>query len=688
MPLGDYLVGLLLFSITVTAAGIGAVLATSAWTPRLRSCERVLAAGLLAIAAVVAVHLVATGLGILGRGSVPMIAVGLLAAVIVAARRRPSPQVPVPEPAPAAEPGLSRAIAALAVGSVAVYLLATLAQLATVPALGVDPLNFHLPTIARWLQTGSIWQIDQFLPDQAQGNYPANGNLFQLGAILPWHGDFLIRFVNLPLFMLAGLGLVVAGRELGAPLGASALTAAAALAIPASTLYVVNTVTPDAFLVATFAAGLAFLVRHARTAAMSDLVLAGVGLGLAFGSRWYGVSCVVALIAAWSICRLIAERDRSRVLADLARLSGVVALGGGFWLIRNWAESGNPLFPVDVNVLGISVFEAPPDPAREAVGFAISHYLTDWDAWSDYLLPALGATLGLGAAVLGAGAVFAGARLLREREPTVIWLLTAVLACVVAYVVTPYTALGFDGAPIGAGSNTRYLLPAALLAAPALAWAVGRLRRGRLLAELILLCGVADGLRRGIDLRMQDLLLGAVAVSVAAGAGFALWHHREAGVGPRRRALLAGGLAVGIALAVSGHIGQQRFFEDRYRGGGPALDRALALAAPGSRIGIAGAWKVGSLSPIYPLFGPRPENEVSTVGSFVDGAFRAPQTSTEFAAQLRQHRYELLLIGREPLPFTATTDDIAWATEADYAPIAEDSRFVLLAPIGSGVDGQ
>ncbi len=289
--------------------------------------------------------------------------------------------------------------------------------------------------------------------------------------------------------------------------------------------------------------------------------------------------------------------------------------------------------------------------------------------------------------MLGVGALLAGAVGLRQRQPAVTWLVAGALACTVAYVITPYTALGFEGAPIGAGSNTRYLLPAALLAAPAVAWVVSRLRRGRLLAELILLAGIADGLRRGVDLTVGDL---ALALALVAAAGFAVlaWRRwRQGGRPTPRRALVAGALVAGLALAFIGHIGQQRFFEDRYRGGGPALDRALALAAPGSRIGIAGAWEVGSLSPIYPLFGPRLENEVSTVGSFADGAFRAPRTSTEFAAQLSRHRYELLLIGREPLPFTAPTDDIAWATEADYAPIAEDSRFVLFAPAGSGLDG-
>ncbi len=419
MPLGDYLVGLILFSVTVAAIGGAAILATRTWTPRLRSLERVLAAGLLAVAAVVAIHLVAAAFGILGRVSVPAMAIGLLAATAALTRRAQPADVVEAQPPPVAEPWLSRAIAAIAAGAVALYLLATLAQLATVPALGVDPLNFHLPSIARWLQSGSIWQIDQFLPDQFQGNYPANGNVFELTAVLPWHGDFLIRFVNLPLVGLAWLALVVAGRELGAPLSTSALTAAAVLAIPASTLYVVNTVTPDPFLVATFAAGVAFLVRHARTTATSDLFLAGIGLGLAFGARWYGVSCVVALVGAWLICRLIAERDRRAVVTDLARLSGVIALAGGFWLVRNWIESGNPLFPVEIELFGLTLFDAPPDPARDAVGFALSHYLTDWSAWSDYLLPALASTLGFGAAVIGVGALAAGVTSLRKHEATV-----------------------------------------------------------------------------------------------------------------------------------------------------------------------------------------------------------------------------------------------------------------------------
>ncbi len=184
-------------------------------------------------------------------------------------------------------------------------------------------------------------------------------------------------------------------------------------------------------------------------------------------------------------------------------------------------------------------------------------------------------------------------------------------------------------------------------------------------------------------------------IGLAAGAGWALMRLREDGSRAARRTVIAGGLAALMLVIVFGHLGQQRFFDDRYRGGGSALDRALTLAAPGSRIGIAGAWKVGTLSPIYPLFGPRLENEVGAVGGFVDGAFRAPATRAEFVAAVSRELYQVLIVGREPLPFAAATDEIAWARAAGYRPIARDSRFVLFeprlvlfGPAGSGDDGQ
>ena len=71
------------------------------------------------------------------------------------------------------------------------------------------------------------------------------GNVVDLAAILPWHSDFLIRFVNLPFLALTGLAAWAAGRELGAPRTSAAIAAVAALSVPAVTSYAVDSPTPE-----------------------------------------------------------------------------------------------------------------------------------------------------------------------------------------------------------------------------------------------------------------------------------------------------------------------------------------------------------------------------------------------------------------------------------------------------------
>ena len=51
------------------------------------------------------------------------------------------------------------------------------------PSRDIDSLTFHLPNIGRWIQSGSIWRIDQFVPLQANGNYPHNGDLVFLSVV-------------------------------------------------------------------------------------------------------------------------------------------------------------------------------------------------------------------------------------------------------------------------------------------------------------------------------------------------------------------------------------------------------------------------------------------------------------------------------------------------------------------------
>src|SRR5437764_6420685 len=178
MPWSDYLGGLAFF------AGTWGAVAASTWVivrrrlGHLRGAELVLAAALVFTAGLIAVHLVPLVLGILTRGTALAAAALALAAawrLPAAGRLRTDP--PVPAEPPRWGERASWALAAVAVGALALWTLAHLKEHATSPVLAIDFTAFHLPGVARWIQSGSVWQNVELVPRYSLGTYPGNGDV-------------------------------------------------------------------------------------------------------------------------------------------------------------------------------------------------------------------------------------------------------------------------------------------------------------------------------------------------------------------------------------------------------------------------------------------------------------------------------------------------------------------------------
>jgi hypothetical protein len=683
MTLGSYLAGMALFALVIVAA-IVAAMTIAARLPELRGAPRAVAVALLATATLIGIHLVPAALGVMTRGTVALAAALTLAGAIAVWRRTAHQRSRSRNLSPADSRGLTPdgALAAVAVAGLAIYLAAMLARFGSTPVTFIDTVTFHLPGVARWIQSNSIWQIDQFLPGQAQGYYPNNGNVVDLAAVLPWHSEFLIRFVNLPFLALTGVAGYAAGRELGVPRASSAIAAAAALSYPAVTSYVVDSPTPDAVMYATFAGGLLFLLRHIRSGERPDLLLAGLGLGIASGTRWYGVAATAVVVGVWVLARLAFERRPRVALADLAWIAIPIALAGGVWLVRNWVESGNPFFPVRVDPLGITIFDAPADPVRALVGFTLGGYLGNGAVLSDFILPALKVQLGYVAVALTLGTLAAALMAVRDRrDPArarVLGLAIAAFGLAVVYLITPYTALGLRNEPYELGANVRYLVPALLVAAPAVAWGLGRCRGGvRIALEALLVLLALDGLRRGVDVSAADAIAGAAIVATAGLLGFAIVTAQRHG----RVAWAAGLAALTAAIVVVGARGTQNTFLDhRYISVTTPLDAALARAAGGETdIGLAGAWPVTTLSPVLALFGPELDNRVSYVGDTRDGMLYPYEDANSYARAVQAGGYDLIMVGHEkPLAFPIRDLD-TWTREAGYREVEADGNFTLFA---------
>ena len=647
----------------------------------LRGAAAVVAGGVLASGCVVLVHMLPGVLGVLSRWSALGLALALLGLVVWRLPRvaPASPRVDTPSE-PAAGP-VSWAIALGAAGAVALWLVASAWNRTVLPPESIDTLSFHFPVVGKWIQEGSFWRVDQFAPLLWNGNYPQTGDVVFLAAILPWRNDWLAGAVNPVFIALAGVGVYAIARELGAARPSAILGGAVFASLPVVAFAANGEGMTDSLMFACLAGGLLFLLRHEHGAPRSELWLAALALGLAFGTKWYSAWVVPAVVAVWLGARLLVRRP---VLRDGGLVAGVVAVTGGFWLVRNWVESGNPVLPVEVRALGVTLWDAPRDFIRECAGYTIAHYVGDAGPWAEHILPVYRDGYGGPALAIGLGLVGAATLAVRGRaEPRGTLAAGALLAALLAigYALTPYSAFGPEGEPHTVGASIRYLVPALLVAAPLAAYALSRAGRLRIVLELLALAAVVHGIERGFDVPLRVGALVLLALALLAGAGWGALHLTRH-VPRRTRVRLLGGLAAlaAIGAVAVGHARQREFNDGRYAAADAPVAAIAEHAPEGSRIGLAGVWGVDVVAPPWPAFGERLRNRVEYVGETVDGQLREYEDRARWSRKVR--RFDLLLVGRGgysrdcPVPGQGSDDD-RWAREEGFEVLARSDHLTL-----------
>jgi len=699
VSLGEYLNGVGLFTIVWGSSACTALLVVRS-LPRLEGPPRAVALSLVFLTVLLAAHLIPGALGLLRPGGVALTA--MLGTLVAWRATRRVPQVEstalAPPPLHSGESGRASRWIALAVAvAVAAVALAGLAGVRNRAPDHVDALSFALPGVAGWIGTHSIWHVGAFLPYLQVRTYPTNGDLLSLAAILPWHDDAFLRVLALPLLGLTALSVYAIGQELRAGGVTSTLLATAAVSPSVILATAIDELKPDAFMYATFAGGLFFLVRHGRTGRRADLLLAGVGLGLAFGSRWYGLTTVALLEVVWVGALLAARRPPRMVARDLVLLSGTVLATGGFWLVRNIVLTGNPLYPIKLGVGGFTLLDAPRDVFTVKFGFTVAHRLTQPGFAGGTLISALGGAFGGTGLVALVGVLIAAVMVAGRGRSAVngrgLALVAAAGMVAATYLLLPGGGQGFPDRPFPGivEANLRWLVPALLLALAAAGWAAARLRWGRRVAATGLLASVAVTLPAalpGVAVGSVLAWAGALAALVVAvprlargvRLGLPSWRGRA-------RVAVIGALAL-LSLLFAGYEHQRTYDPQRYVGRSAAVDWVDAHAPSGRKIGVTGNWSAARFVPIYPLFGPRLGNDVSYVGPLVDQQLREYTDAGAFTVALRRARYDLLAVGtlsrpnlEHLMPQRRLSEPVEarWAQTAGYVEVARDADFVLLA---------
>jgi hypothetical protein len=574
----DYLSGIFLLGVLVTAFSISARRLCRALLPDWRGAPAALGTIVLGLALTVAT---AELLGLLGLLNTPALIVAsvstALALRLAKFASRPGPEIERPR-----IDRLGLGMAATAAMLTAVHWAGPVLHSLDVGIYRQDSTWYHLPFAAWFAQTGSVTGLLQTDPLKlAVWYYPLNSELLHSIGMVVLGNDLTSPLLNFGWMAVALLAAWCIGR----PLGLAAVALLGSIVVIDSDMMLVQAgnAPSDIVALACLLAAIAILFSdqlgdgqvlalQQRRLAVSPgpLAVAALAAGLAIGAK------VTMLVPIGVITvGLLIIRGRNGAGRRAAIWLGGLATTGGLWYVRNLIQAGNPLPWLNAGPLpGPNQEELYPRPAH-----SIAEYLADRHAWTHFFFPGLAETLGpLWFVVLFAA--FAGIVLgLRPRHSPLIRIVAlAGAATLIAHVFNPVSASGPDGGPYGFASNLRYAAPGIAIGLILLPLCETRWMARRVLAPayalLILIAAVGSAEWIAPQL-LPAIAIGALAVLVP------LWLLTRPH-SPYRRLALGSLLAIVMA---AGYPEQQHYLDDRYR-----ADLAPPLDNPGFR--ASSQWKL------------------------------------------------------------------------------------------------
>jgi hypothetical protein len=241
----------------------------------------------------------------------------------------------------------------------------------TCPINEYDSLAYHLPTMGKWYQNGSLSMPDQF--SQRIRWYPYNWEVFSTLYLMPFAEDFTAGVPNVIAWVLFGLSVYLLGLKIRAARIHSLAASSLVMTLPI-VLDNVNTMHIDLPFAAFFMAGLYLSVHsvHTRSPGYFSLFLASLGilLGIKTSGLIYGFILVILFVLMLLKSVYFDKQPLAFSLFPTGTAIAFSIMGslsflllGGFWYLRNFIQAGNPLGFVKIKVGNLVLFPGTLDPS-------------------------------------------------------------------------------------------------------------------------------------------------------------------------------------------------------------------------------------------------------------------------------------------------------------------------------------
>jgi hypothetical protein len=268
------------------------------------------------------------------------------------------------------------------------------------PYIFADCAIYHLPAIHYWGEKGFIhWVAPKpsaiYYTDSFINGYPKAAELIGFVTIHATGVAGLVHLLNVWFLMLGISGVAFMARQFGASAGAS-LAAGLLYALAPVNMQQLNGTYVDSAFASAVVALLAILVHFAANKSGKFLplytaIVFGACAGLVLGIKGSGplpvgiagAAALVLLVLHWKGLPFDARREvRCRALVWLPTVFTVAFLIGGYWYIRNFVYTGNPIYPVAVKIGNIIQFPGFPRDLVMNEAANIPQVTAGWSDWA------------------------------------------------------------------------------------------------------------------------------------------------------------------------------------------------------------------------------------------------------------------------------------------------------------------
>jgi hypothetical protein len=240
------------------------------------------------------------------------------------------------------------------------------------PPISPDSLQYHLAFPAVWIKNGNLANpacifgsmpmvFSKALETSAVSFYPINAQLFFAWLMLPLRNAFLADIGELPFYLTGIMVIFAILRKYGIKSEMALLSGFLWALIPNIFKQLRTASQIDVICAVLFLLMIYTILLLKEGFNFKNAILFGISVGLFLGTKiinivWFAAAFPFFYYVFYKSSRVF-KAQTAKINLMLGSIAFMIFLFGGFTYLRNLVFAGNPFFPVDLRILGVTVFK-------------------------------------------------------------------------------------------------------------------------------------------------------------------------------------------------------------------------------------------------------------------------------------------------------------------------------------------